>query len=282
MADIQTAWAKRAAKLAGNRILRPLAEPDIRLRGYAICAEQRTGSSYLCQVLASTGVLGRPLEYFNGPGMATFQPGYPQNAEDQLREVVRQGATDNGVYGVKLFSANFDEVARSGWTRRLPSLRFIWLTRRDLLGQAISVTRLAQTNQYSADAKAVGEAFYDPRHIAREIHMLAWGQARWAAFFARCGIAPLRLEYEDIADHPQETADKVARLVGLDGKAEVDPGQVYTRVQRDSVSEEWRARFLAEANDPSFLDRPLPRSFSSRVISLIKKGVKRGAGGRRS
>jgi LPS sulfotransferase NodH len=86
------------------------------LRGYAICTEQRSGSSYLCQILASTGKLGRPAEHFNGPGMATFQPGYPQDPEGQLGEIRRQGATDNGIYGLKLFSSDFDRLPSSNWT----------------------------------------------------------------------------------------------------------------------------------------------------------------------
>jgi len=246
------------------------------LRGYAICAEQRSGSSYLCQVLASTGVLGRPLEYFNGPGTAAFQPGYPQGAEDQLREIIGQGATGNGVYGVKLFSADFDRLAAIRWTERLPNLHFVWLNRGDLLGQAISVTRAEQTNQYSSDVGAMAEPYYDPAHITRSLHRLAWAQARWAAFFARCGLAPLLLDYEDVVSDQQATADRVARLVGLDGPVTVDPDQVYARVQRDTVSETWRARFVAEALDPCFLDKPLPPSKAARIFRAIERKLLRG------
>lgn len=240
------------------------------LRGYAICTEQRSGSSYLCQILASTGVLGRPLEYFNGVGMAAFQPDYPQAGEDQLGEIVRQGATANGVYALKMFSEDFDRRAPRDWARRLPNLHFVHLTRRDLLGQAISATRLAQTNQYFSGASADGEAFYDSRRIAREIRRLAWGQARWSAFFARCGLAPLHLDYEDIVLQPQEAAGKVARLVGLEDPARVDLQQVQTRPQRDAVSDEWRRRFVGEAGDPIFLDKPLPPSFLERASGILE------------
>jgi trehalose 2-sulfotransferase len=269
----------------GDPALEAAGGPARRHRGYAICTEQRSGSSYLCQLLASTGVLGRPLEYFNGPGMATFQPGYPQDAEGQLREITRQGTSDNGVYGVKLFSADFDRIERSRWPQRLPGLRFVSLVRRDLLGQAISLTRLAQTSQYSADAEADAEPVYDSDRIAREIHRLAWGQARWAAFFARHGLAPLHLVYEEIAAHPQQAVDQVADLLGLDEGAIVDLRQVHTRVQRDTISEEWRARFLAEAPQPTCLDRPLPPSLRQRVIARIKRIAQhdrstRGAGPR--
>jgi LPS sulfotransferase NodH len=248
------------------------------LRGYAICGEPRTGSSYLCQILTSTGVLGRPLEYFNGPGMAKFQPGYPQQAEDQLSEILRQGATENGVYGVKIFSATFDRVAGTGWTRRLPNLRFISLTRRDLLAQAISAVRAVQTGQYSSHDQGAMEPVYDSARLIEEIRTLAWGHARWAAFFARCGLAPLHLHYEEVAARPQQAADAVARLLGLGETATVDFGKVDAQVQRDSTSTEWRARFLAEAHDPTWLDRPSYPSIPSRLRSKMRRQLRQWIG----
>lgn len=240
-----TIHCEPSAKMSGN------------IRGYAISGEQRSGSSFLCQVLTSTGVLGRPLEYFNAPGLARFQPHYPQDGEGQLREITGQGKTPNGVYGVKLFSADFDRMAPTGWTTHLPNLHFVWLTRRDLLSQAISVVRIAQTGQYASYARAEADPVYVRERIAREIHRLAYGQARWAAFFARCGLKPLHLTYEEVAAHPQSAADAVARLVGLETDATIDAAQIHTRVQRDAISEEWRARFVCEAGDLTFLDAPL-------------------------
>ena len=50
------------------------------VRGYAICTAPRSGSNFLCQLLAGTGLLGRPLEYFNGPGRRYFDdPSYPDD-----------------------------------------------------------------------------------------------------------------------------------------------------------------------------------------------------------
>src|ERR1700761_1294565 len=111
------------------------------MRGYAICAEPRSGSSLLGQILGSTGLLGRPREYFNAPSFrdsADF-PDYPEDAESQLRVITTRGATPNGVYGLKVFSHQFEEVKSLGWPERLPALSFIYLERRDLLGQALSL-----------------------------------------------------------------------------------------------------------------------------------------------
>jgi hypothetical protein len=54
-------------------------------RGYAICTSGRSGSNLLGQYLSSTGMLGNPLEYFNGAGRRMLgQPDYPDDPSRQI------------------------------------------------------------------------------------------------------------------------------------------------------------------------------------------------------
>src|SRR4051794_1558464 len=96
-------------------------------RGYAICTQPRSGSNLLCQYLSSTERLGRPLEYFNGPGRrALGLPDFPDAPELQIAEILRLGATPNGVYATKLFASQFAALSRRvRWTELLPNLRFV-------------------------------------------------------------------------------------------------------------------------------------------------------------
>jgi LPS sulfotransferase NodH len=122
----------------------------VRQRGYAICTQPRSGSNLLCQVLSSTDQLGYPLEYFNGPGRrALGLPDFPDDPKLQIEAVLRLGATPNGVYAVKLFASQFATFSRRlRWIDLLPNLHFVYLSRDDLLGQAISWVRALQTEQY--------------------------------------------------------------------------------------------------------------------------------------
>lgn len=115
-------------------------------RGYAVCGSGRSGSNLLCQYLSSTGLLGHPLEYFNGPGRRRLgYPAFPDAPEKQIDCILTIGATANGIYGVKVFPNHLDLIAKSvRWTQLLPNLAFVLLKRRDLLGQAISSLRAAQ------------------------------------------------------------------------------------------------------------------------------------------
>ena len=227
------------------------------MTGYAICTAPRSGSNFLCQLLAGTGVLGRPLEYFNGPGRRYFDdPCYPDEPSAQAKQVVTMGATPNGVYGLKLFAHQHDWIVEKiRWTEHLPGLRFVFLTRRDLLAQGISWARARQTGQFRHTQATTGAAIFDAASISECLATIVTEYARWQMFFARNGIEPVRLVYEDIVAKPQMAVDSVAGLFGLAGSAVADVASVDVRTQRDGLTEAWRQRFIAECGDCDFIDR---------------------------
>jgi len=220
------------------------------LQGYAICTEPRSGSNFLCEVLASTGMLGKPTEYFSGAtrrrrGMAN----YPDDREAQVEKILDLAMTPNGVYGLKIFEFQIDQVRHTRWTERLPSLGYIHLIRLDVLGQAISLVRALQTSQWIADDLPEAGYAYDFNQIRDQLVRIQKAQNRWASYIRRQGAPILRLVYEDIARAPQSAATAVAEFLGLDEEPIVDMAQVGLRVQRDAVTEEWRRRFIAAAGD---------------------------------
>lgn len=245
------------------------------LRGFAVCTEPRSGSNFFCQLLTSTGVLGRPLEYFNGPGRRAFDdPDYPDDPEAQLRIILDRGSTPNGVYGFKIFSRQSDQAAPKRWAQRLPSLRFIHLQRRDVLGQAISRVRAEQTGRFRSYAQGNGaREHYDPDAIMAMLSDVVVGNARWTAYFAAAGKLPLTLFYEDIISKPYAAVSLTARLFSLGAVANLDA--IDVRVQRDEVSEVWRHRFIerfgAMQNLPRLDDGRAPRVIVQRMTRLWKR-----------
>jgi LPS sulfotransferase NodH len=222
------------------------------LRGYAICTEPRSGSTYLTRLLVSTGVLGLPREFFNPRGKLPKETsGY--GPDRMIEAVLTYGRTDNGVYGVKVFTDTFANPAQD-WCKVLPNLSFIHFEREDLLGQAISWTRAVQTGVYVSTDAPSGEAFYDAAAIGYFLLEGARRQARWRLFFARNGLAPLRLSYEGLVADPAGAVAAIAALVDAP-QARIDPGRVGLEVQRDALSQDWRERYLAEMGDLSRLDR---------------------------
>lgn len=225
-------------------------------RGYVICTTPRSGSNFLSQLLTSTGVLGRPLEYFNGPARRVLDhPDYPDDPEAQLAAIQDLGRTPNGVYGFKLFITQFDAIADLGWPRRLPNLSFIYLERRDLVGQAVSWMRATQTGQYRSTSDVAGTAHYDPAAILDRLSQIVMEQARWRGYFALNDIRPLFAIYEDVVADPAQTVGAVGRLMGLASPPRIDPTRIDLTVQRDADTADWRARFIVEHAD---VTRPTP------------------------
>ena len=232
--------------------------------GYLICTEARTGSTFLCRALASTGVLGRPNEHFAWPRNRIAVGRDPAGGLDAL---IAASATPNGVYGLKLFSYQFDMMQSSGWIGRLDDPCFIHLERNDLLGQAISHLRAMQTDQYISNLPSAGEPRYDHRALSEVLANLARNQARWRQYFARNGIAPLRLVYEEVIADPLAAVRAVARHVGIAEPAALDLSEIETHIQRDALSGEWRERFLTVARDLSYLD--------DWWLGRLRRGVRR-------
>jgi LPS sulfotransferase NodH len=225
-------------------------------RGYAICTSGRSGSNLLCQYLSSTGVLGNPLEYFNGSGRRLLgYHAYPDDPSQQIGWILTEGATPNGIYGLKIFPAQFEQIEKSiRWTELLPNLRFVLLKRRDVLGQALSAVRALQTEQWRSSMPAQGPALYDGAQIYERLQNVARDYARWDIFFARKAVAPTIIVYEDLLTDPQSAVDQIADLFGLRGQARAASERVDLKIQRDATTEEWRARFLDEYRGRNALD----------------------------
>ena len=234
-----------------NRWSRYRAEPAP--RGYAVCTAARSGSNLLCQWLASTGLLGRPLEYFNGPGRrALTDPNYPDDRRAQIDWILTSTATPNGVYGVKLFSGDQQLIIPAAdQSPRLPIDFYVYLERRDRVGQAISWLRAIQTQQYRSTQPARDTVSYDGAAIRERLAAIDREHVLWSDFFRRHQLQPLHLVYEETLEDPQRAVDRIAAGVGLDDRAVIDHSAVDLTIQRDATSAEWRARYLADAPLPA-------------------------------
>lgn len=225
--------------------------PPLAARGYMICATPRTGSNYLCEILASTGQLGNPEEYFNTTARRTYvDPRYPTNRSAQVEIVRTAGATPNGIYAVKVLPIQYLRVCRKiEVLDALPNLHLVRLRRRDLLGQALSLMRARQTGQILASNRARSEPVYDVGQIRTCIDDVREREAIWDQVMRERKLQPVTFAYEDVMRDPQAAVDRVAALMGLATPVPIDRTLVHVRVQRDQKTDSWRERFLADTGD---------------------------------
>jgi len=221
-----------------------------RTRGYVVCATPRCGSNFLCQLLASTGVLGDPREYFNPTGRRHYDgdPGYPDDPRAQLGRVLTTGRTGNGVYGVKIHPFQLGELGDVDPLAELPRLHVVRMQREDRLGQALSWARAQRTGRFRSSDPVAEPVAYDRDAVTAALEFLVDQEAEWdrrLAVGGVCGLPTLTVTYEELVADPPATVARVARLVGVRGRVDVDPAQVTVAVQRDAETEDWRRRYLA-------------------------------------
>lgn len=179
-------------------------------------------------------------------------PEYPLDFAGQVAAALRDGCTANGVFGVKLFAAQFDKYGRELFDRLGDPLP-IFLEREDVLGQAISLTRAAQTKTYFAGELQEDVPRFDAALIRDYLELILRWNAGWQLYFARSGIRSLRLSYEQVMAAPQAAIDRIGSALAVAERAKIEPDQLSTSIQRDAISEEWRERFLAaEQRDMRF------------------------------
>lgn len=277
-APLPTAGSEATYRVRFRRrkdLIHPPADWDFPRRTIVVTGMQRAGTNYLCSLIAKTGVLGRPTEYFTRGVALRHDPVRGNDIAVKVAFPNTVGRTPNGVAAMKLFPFNWDEIAPNvNLFEFYPDPVFIHASRRDLLGQAISFARALQTGQW--DTTNVQQ--FEPRFSAGAIHealmSLVVGEARLRAYFARNRIVPIEVVYEDLLGNEAAVLGEIARRVGLDeADCRFDVPATDLKVQRDDLSADWRARFLRECGDPNRLEIPVQRETRGARLRSALRGL---------
>jgi LPS sulfotransferase NodH len=234
----------------------PSQQPGAPIRlSYLICTTPRTGSNFLCEVLQRTGVAGRPDEYFWHPPIWQENWSTPTFSA-YLERVRRQGTSPTGVFGVKLMWSYLDELlprladslglttadALTILSAAFPNPQFIWLSRRDKVRQAISHFRALHTNAWrSTDTPnhPTSEIAFDFEAIDWLVRQSIADDQAWQAYFQQHRIEPLSVTYEELADDPAKTAQRILDHLGLPAPAAPWPPPWAHQPQADTLTDEW-------------------------------------------
>lgn len=241
---------------------------------YWLCVSPRSGSSLLCEVLAATAVLGNPQEYCFSDNMPAHGKPWGFAAKWEITSFPKywsrclsEGTTANGWFGAKMAPASYLDTFLNE-VRKLPEyadresdalirevfgdLRFVYLTRRDKLRQAISMVKALQINLWTSEqgkthgTEAAGEVTYDRAALDSHINLMALVEAAWQDFFTRWDVQPLTLVYEDYHRDYEGTVARVVDYLGIDDPYEFDGSKVSLERLADDVTDEWVARYWSE------------------------------------
>jgi len=210
---------------------------------YVICACPRTGSNLLAESLAAIGA-GAAREYLNPMtsrgGEIVPRAGYLEPDPIGYFHRVRRDNTVNGVFGIKvhypqlaIFTGGADVLPAL-----LPDARYISVTRRRTLRQAVSYTKAAQSHVWRDGLRRKRLPRFNHLRILKHLLFVAQDVEQWERFYLRHGIKPLRLVYEDLDEDYEGTMRRVIGFLDLDAAVPAPP---LVR-QADQVTEEWVER----------------------------------------
>lgn len=238
-----------------------------RQTSYVICATPRSGSTLLCEALRNTRLAGRPDEYFGPMHVERWQRRWRvQDDWAYCQRVRADAAGSNGVWGVKVMRSYWrdflDHLARAVpagerseaqlVAEALDAPKYIWITRRDKVRQAVSWSKFLQGSAWhweDHEPQRLDGLVYQPEVLRRFIHQTAVHESAWLAFFERSGIEPWVVTYEDLVERYEQTAEAVLGFLGIDFIGPIDWGERKLQRQADAVSEAWVERFLADHAD---------------------------------
>ena len=220
-----------------------------------LCFTNRSGSNYLGNVLAASGLTHNAEEYFNAdPVIDTCASHRLASFQHYFSHVVRTRSR-RGTFLAKVAAEHLALLVQSGiLDQLLPVAHFIVIERADKLAQAISLSIAEQTQQwawYLPSVIAENELRFSERRIAELIDVITeQEQATWR-FLGLNGIVPLAIKYEILIQSPQMAVDRITDHLGLP-RAVIDLSRIELRKQATAINELWRERFLqADANRPA-------------------------------
>jgi len=222
-------------------------------KNYLIAFTGRSGSTLLCSLLKQAEAFGQPDEFTNPRGpMQMYLSRYPaQDLQSYMGLLRRRYAGPNGVFGMKSSYLDFEPMLREGLVAKcLAPLQFVYLTRRDIVLQAISFARAKQTSIWHSFRRSSGSEgegdivtpTFDESAILREVDGLITQQLQWEKFFTLYSIDPLRITYEDILADAGAVLGRIAAYLDIASYSEVTLKMAETKKLGDELSIEWATR----------------------------------------
>ncbi|MBV9279722.1 MAG: sulfotransferase [Chloroflexi bacterium] len=282
----------------------------------------------LCDLLSSMGIAGRAEEYF--PECSPDRDPYVSTAaalQDPDRWVVdwnerpflecldrifQCGTTPNGVFASKLKWRSIPYFVEAlqrlpGYRglplaeqmdRVFPNLRYVWLTRRDKVRQAISFVKARQSGVWISLARERSTpdgVEFNFHVIDSAVRRIVEEEARWERFFAEGGIVPFTVVYEDLVRDSESTMRGLLHYLGIHLPEDYVFPTPRLQKQADDVSEQWveryyqgievRRRWINAATLPALLySRSLRTAYIlpdvRRRLGRLSEGLNRLARGR--
>jgi len=225
---------------------------------YVICMVPRSGSTLLGRALASTNHFGSPGELFNRTKGNTIERSShrygAKNLPEYLDMIINVRKTSNNVFGVKTdYFQLIPFIATESYRERFNNAKYIYLTRKDVLLQAISRYKGMITSSWESTTPEKDKAVFNQDKIIDHLNYLVEMMASYEYLFSIHGINPLRICYEDIVQDINHVIVKIADFVGVEYSGKVSLEQLGMKPQATNENVIWREYIIKKTMEEKCL-----------------------------
>lgn len=217
-----------------------------------IASTPRSGSHMLGHTLFKTEKFGFPLEYFQKKNLQEWHRELQIGELDELiLKLFEKRTSSNGVFSVKMHYSHLTNInGFNNLSNYFVNPHIIFLTRKDVLDQAISLSIAQQTGVWIKGQTPISlippEYNYD--QIESLLKRTLIDNASWQYLLNKSDIKVLNLSFEDILTDLQNSILKIFNFMGEPLENSLSTISPATSKQGNNFKDKWKEKFLAESD----------------------------------
>lgn len=214
-----------------------------------LCFTNRCGSNYTAELLASGRRFPRAGENLNADTVIDHAKQNNFVSFQEYFSFLADHTMKHDIISIKVAPAHLELLWKSGILARIIGRsQFILIERNDKLAQAISHLIAFQTGKFMSTAnvpESKNQPVFDRDTLNKIIATIINEYRDFNLFFARNGLIPVRIIYEQLVRHPVEVLSMACESIGFPD-LQINPGNATLSKQADQLNAEWRRKYLEE------------------------------------
>lgn len=236
-------------------------------QSYIVCSTGRSGSTLLCKTLKKLECCGNPEEYFHHNDTKRLGlKGNPDKFIGYCNSVLQEGLTANGIFGIKMHwwqMYDFLKIARESdlFTEKtdieilnsvFPNLKFIYISREDMVAQAVSTTIALQTGEWRKGVNSKNKESIKKNKVQSKnssvlkfqpLKIYRWEQSfkdqnrRWKEFFSENNLDYYELTYGKLTSNFEQEMKNIINFLDIDENSIENKITMATKKQSNNVNQ---------------------------------------------
>ncbi len=211
-----------------------------------IASTVRSGSHMLGHALHQTGAFGFPLEYVNEKNLQRWKQIFnTQSLGDTLSQIQKHRTSPNGVFGIKIHYSHLHQFGGfDNLKKYFVNPAFVWLTRDDMMAQAVSLSIAKQTGAWISQQNVENdEMHFDAKQIDNGLRRVIFENASWQYVLNASGSRFMHVNFADVKSNTASVIRQIADFMQVEVDTTNLPNKPVTKKQSKQINQLWIEKF---------------------------------------